>query len=252
MSAPSHPEIVGLLEAYLRLARDNSFAHVAISMVGHPGIAVADFAGEISLEESQQEAMGILRRRLDASVENWSFPAQDESLDASFVRYNVANGPLGFDFLCWLIDAEMTRIREGAPAPLKVAFWCGRSPELIMSSDKRSMWLDNVFRPALALIGAVEDERAIFGRNKPVFVARDIVAASIAGETVPKFKSPVGSPASPGAVTITLREAAHDAHRNSAADEWKKFCRYLEGNGERVIVVRDTAKAYQPFDTFET
>jgi len=51
----------------------------------------------------------------------------DETLDASHVCYKRRHtGPLGFDFIYWLVDAEMTRVREGAPAPLKVAFWCGQ------------------------------------------------------------------------------------------------------------------------------
>src|SRR4029079_2629381 len=94
------------------------------------------------------------------SIDNYKLPERDESLDASYVCYDCCRGPLGFDFLNWLVDAEMIRIREGAPAPLKVGFWLGKSSEIIGDElvwHRRQHWLKNVFRPLLQMIGAVED-----------------------------------------------------------------------------------------------
>jgi hypothetical protein len=263
------PEVVELLERYLALARKCPFGHVAIAMVGygapllqvaspptvpaqappsgHADIACCDYAGDISLEKSQKEAVQILNERLSASIANWTLPSSDAWLDASHVVYNVANGPLGYDFIVWLIDAEMTRVREGAPAPLKVAFWLGRDADSRMQRDQRRQWLDNVFRPALALIGAVEST-TISGRHKEVFVSRDIVAAAKAGERVPRLKGDaIGSL---NVVTITLREAEHWSERNSNLPAWIRFATDLRNNGEEVVFIRDTAKADEPLADF--
>lgn len=239
----AQPEVIELLNCYYSAAMQNPFAHIAICMVGHPNIAAIDFAGEVSLELSQLEAIGLLRERLELSVENWEFPPQDESLDHSFVRYNIANGPLGFDFFCWLIEAEMIRVRNGAPAPLKVGFWLGKDPERTMRDPRRRQFLEHVFRPGLALIGAVEDHRAIYGHHKPLFVPRDIIAAAKLGERVPRLRAP--EVIRTGAVTITLREAEHHPHRNSNTLAWMQFADYLRSKNpnDRVIFVRDTAYA---------
>jgi len=242
--------IVAMLEVYLKAARERPFGALAITMVGHPNVAAVDFCGEIALEESLREAVGLLDKKLETSIANWSLPPRNEALDASHVVYNLANGPLGFDFLVWLVDAEMIRRRENAPAPLKVGFWLGRDAEDRINRAERRLWLEKVFRPALALIGAVENETAIHGHHKPVFVPRDIVAAARRGETVPRFKSGL-PPRHPGAVTITLREAAYWQNRNSDLDAWLKFARAIARRGEKVIVVRDTAKAAEPFHEFD-
>lgn len=248
-------DVIELLEVYLETARKHRFDHIAIAMVGHPNVAATDFAGEISLEISQLEALGLLSRQLARSIDNWSLPARDEKLDVSYVCYNLANGPLGFDFLVWLIDAEMTRCRENAPAPLKVGFWMGRDAEDRMVRDHRRGWLENVFRPLLGMIGAVEDSTAVFGYSKPVFVTRDIVAAAENGERVPRLKPTRRlslSPEAEASVTITLRESSHWPHRNSNLDAWLRFASWLRTNGQHVVFIRDTEKADEPLAGFTT
>ncbi len=250
-----NPEVIALLETYLALAKEHKMHHVAISLCNYreptspADYACCDFAGDIILEKSQQEAVGMLYNKLGGSIDNWDLPPADSTLDASHVRYNLASGPLSYDFMIWLIEAEMTRVREGAPAPLRVAFWLGKEEKL---TPERSQWLDNVFRPILRMIGAVEDNTAIRGRHKPMYVPADIVKAYKAGESLPKLKpdriiEPVKSP-----VTITLREAEHWVWRNSNMEAWTRFARGLMDKGEHVIFIRDTAKAYEPLPGFMT
>lgn len=253
------PEVIELLEVYLEYAKKHPFGHICIVMTGHPNIACIDFAGEIALERSTMEAVNVARWRLANNAEALAFPLQDMSLDASYVRYHVACGPLGWDFFTWLMDAEMTRVREGAPGPLKVAFWLGREKAQIVNTDARTMWLNNVFRPALKLIGAVEDEGAMYGRCRDFYLHGPIVKAARNGEAVPRIKPPqhavdfVNACAYlPGCVTITLREAEHWPHRNSNVAAWLRFARDLEAQGERVVFVRDTAKAHEPIEGFHT
>lgn len=238
----STPEVIELLETYLEEAKTNRFSHVAITMVGYPNIAACDYAGDTVLQRGQLEAMGKLAATLQADIANVTPPEPDPSLSASYVCFDLRGGPIGFDFLVWLIDQEMTRIREGAPAPLRVGFWKGRNGRL---PSHNQAWLDKVFRPCLRFLSAVEDDAALLGRGKRVYVPRGIVAAARAGERVPTLRTETKSP-HPGAVTITLREAEHDPERNSNVGAWLNFARDLKKQGENVVFVRDTDKAYEP------
>jgi hypothetical protein len=53
-------------------------------------------------------------------------------------------------------------------------------------------------------------------------------------------------------VTITFREADYWITRNSNLSEWLIVARWLRQQGHRVVIVRDTAKAGEPFDDFYT
>ncbi len=250
-----NPEVIKLLETYLEIAKRHKMAHVAIAMASYRGeglrdMGVCDFAGDIALELSEKETLGLLMDKLDRSIDDWSLPKRDESLAANCVCYNVAAGPLGYDFILWLIDAEMTRIREKAAAPLRVAFWMGKNKR---TSPDRLMWLNNVFRPALAFIGAVEDDVALHGHSKEFYCTRDVVAAYKAGETVPKFKALDQFNYLPDSmVTITLREAKHWPERNSHFPAWLRLARTLKDRGENVVFVRDTEKAKEGIPNFPT
>lgn len=57
---------------------------------------------------------------------------------------------------------------------------------------------------------------------------------------------------SPKTITITLRESTYVTDRNSDLEEWKKAARDLEIMGYRVIFIRDTEKAYEDIEGFET
>lgn len=249
--AAGNADVIELLEAYLDVARKNDFGHVAIAMVGHPNVAATDFAGDIALELSSRDALALLGKKLQTSIDNWTPPPRDETLGADYACYDMANGALGYDFLVWLVDAEMTRVREGAPAPLKVGFWLGADAQDRINRDRRRMWLEKLFRPLLPMIGAIEDSAALRGRASRVYVTNAIVAAVKRGEPVPRLRSGWPHKVEP-AITITLREAAHWSHRNSNLEAWLRFASYLRDKGERVVFVRDTAKAYEPLGDFLT
>jgi hypothetical protein len=249
----SSPEILEIIQNYWYLAKTRRFDHVAITMIdaSDDTIACADYAGIVSLERAQYQAMSALRKRLESSIMNWTLPKPDPSLDGSHVVYSVAHDPMCFDYIVWLVNCEMARIREGMPAPLKVGFWLGANPDAVKADPYRMGWLNNVFRPALALIGAVEHDRAIYGTRREMFVTRNIVMASQLGQLIPQLKTDTRS-RFPGYVVITLREADHWPHRNSNIDAWRKFAAYLQKIGEKVVFIRDTAKADEPFEDFPT
>lgn len=247
----SSPEILEILENYYLLAKTRRFDHIVISMIDaeDESIACADYAGVIHLELASYRALSLLRKRLEVSIMNWTLPERDNSLDASYAVYNLAHGPLCFDYIVWLITVEMFRIREGAPGPLKVGFWLGADPSRI--NPQALLWLENVFRPALSLIGAVEDDKAIHGRPHETFVTGNIQTAAKMGVHVPQLRTTERSKY-PGHVVITLREADHWPQRNSNIEAWKGFAAYLESRGEKVVFIRDTAKADEPLDGFTT
>jgi hypothetical protein len=146
----------------------------------------------------------------------------------------------------------MTRIAERAPAPLKVCFWFGRDGKSGLDDPWRRQMFENVMRPALALIGAVEDPTAADGRNRMEFGFRDVVSRARQGAIVPRFRATTKNPiASADYVTITLREAEQWPHRNSNMQAWVRFAYYLENHGERVIFVRDTMQARNKLGSLE-
>jgi hypothetical protein len=173
---------------------------------------------------------------------------------ADHVLYNLGKAALSFDFTAWLIDAEMTRIREGAPAPLKVCFFNPASDSIGAQSEHGQIMLNKVARPMLKLIGAVETT-VPSGRSKEYYTYRHAVDAAKQGEKAPRFTASGQALAQAagleGAVTITLREAKYWTHRNSSED-WFSFATWLEYQGERVVFIRDTAKAHLPLDGFQT
>lgn len=238
--------IVELLETYLEHARAGRIKHVALSAAGDNNYSGYAFMGAVQYEKLNHKAASIMTDRLLASVENWTLPEPDPSLDLSYACFHCGHYPNGFDFLTWMAGREMMRVKHGAPGPLKVAFWRGHKPS-------HFDWL-KVYRPLLALMGGVEDDTALRRHDEDtIFTSKPMVDMYNEGIPLPKLTSVNPHPDLPkGVITITLREATHWPHRNSDVKAWTKFARYLQRQGEHVVFVRDTAKADEPLDDFET
>lgn len=245
-------DAIKFLENCIQVAKDQAMGYAICIMARDPGQYMAGFTGTVELEEKALEGLKELQGKIQLNIDNRTPLVNDKGLDASYVCYNITKSPVSFDFLTWLMDAEQTRIREGAPGPLKVGFWFGRDGKTGMSgSPGRQTMLDKVCRPGMELIGAVEDPIATYGKFKEFFSFKDIVNASKAGEPVPKFHTDREIDIEPGYITITLREAEYWPHRNSRIHEWTRFANYLKSKGERVIFVRDTSKADESIEGFE-
>lgn len=246
-------DAVKFLENCLQTCKDQGMGYAICIMARDPGQYLAGYTGTVELEEKALEGLKELEAKIQGNLDNRTPPKNDKGLDASHVCYNVTKSPLSFDFLTWLVDAEMTRVRKSAPGPLKVGFWFGRDGKSgLTGSDGRSKMLDKVVRPSMDLIGAVEDPMASYGEFKEFFSFRDIVKGSKAGEPVPKYKTDkvLDDVETGNYITITLREAEYWPHRNSRLSEWLRFARYLRSKGETVIFVRDTSKADEPIEDF--
>lgn len=246
-------EAIDALEHALQRARQGNVGYVVVTSIeSFQGGATAFAGGNGGAGVLEGLAVNLLREHaneLERRQLNFTLPDRNPLLGADYVCYNAARGPLNFDFIAWLVDAEMTRVREGAPAPLKVGFFWGRDGKAGFGTPRREQFFRNVVRPALALIGAVEDPAAVDGRHKSSYVLRDVSASAKRGETLPTFRASEIAIAnmrqSLGGrrpVVITLREADHWPARNSHLQSWFRFADEIERSGEFVIFVRDTAK----------
>ena len=171
--------------------------------------------------------------------------------------YDLGTCPASWDFLQWLINVEIERRKSGSGS-LQVDFEPGpkdgfRDDNLPRPLDQRKAILENVMRPALDLIGATE---CTSGHPFKSYLPRYAVDAAKEGIEIPKWHIPHYATIDALAylngrkpITITLREASYFPDRNSNVEAWTKFAKTC---GEDVIFIRDTAKADQPLDGFET
>lgn len=248
-------DVKQLLEQFQNAAKERPIGYLAIVGAEEPNQFMLGYSGTVELEKVAVEGLKKGITGLEANILNRTMPEPDSSLDASYVAYNITCSPLSYDFLTWLISQEMQRQKAGAPGPLKVGFWLGRNGGTGLGGmPDRQQMLNRVCRPAISLLshGAVEHPVASKGRFDEFFSYRRIVELCNEGIPVPKFRTNLRVPITPGYVTITLRETTYWPHRNSKLEEWLMFANYLKARGERVIFVRDTAKANEPVPGFET
>lgn len=250
-------EVIYTLDKWLNNAKQGNISAVAIVGCSGQGKLGMEYAGVVGKEIDSYFGLERLQQSLMDSINQRQLPpAAKEELTADHVVYNRCLAPHCYDFLCFLVNSEMQRIKEGAPAPLKVCFH-GEPPT--QNEYTRNMFY-NVMRPLLSVVGAVEDYTAIDGRRYNDYaVLKPTVDAFNRGEKVIKLKSTTEAVTAVNReypksdyVTITLREADHFPHRNSNIPEWIKFARYLQEQGQRVIFVRDTFKADDKLEDFET
>lgn len=255
-------EVIELFEYYLAEAKSNPKIGYAALIYIEAGTkeAKGGFGGDVILEPRAERGAQALAGNIRERIINRILPPRDANVPADYACYNLPAASISYDFLIWLIDAEMQRIREGAPPPLKVHFWYGRDGKAGLYLPAQQQMFERVVKPSLALIGAIEHPDAAHGRDYAQRHMRMITAQAQEGAKVPRFKAPVRAREAmrrwlgdTAPVTITLREADHWPHRNSNFQAWREFGRDLIKNGERVVFVRDTAKAQeQMIDGFIT
>jgi 6-hydroxymethylpterin diphosphokinase MptE-like len=165
--------------------------------------------------------------------------------------------PASFDFIVWLVAAEMERARVGYGG-LRITFLPGprngfRLDDLPPGLDERQKLFENVVLPSLSMVGA----RFGVGADlfPQIYTMRAITEAHRQGSPVPQLDPQVSAREIVEArlgdrrpVVITLREADYWPARNSDLDAWLEFAKEC---GD-VIFVRDTAKADAPLWDFET
>jgi hypothetical protein len=254
-------EVVELLERWLERAKLGQLSYIALAATEGPIHVYNDFAGLRGCEFAAYYGLAAVQKRI--------MTAQDEHLARPIVKsttadrycWQVNRAPCCFDFFAWLVMAKIYQAQEKVPGPLRVGFqWGEAGKDHALTTAGRWKFYDSVIIPGLALIGAVEDDTCVAdGRVVERYTFTDIVRACRLSHDVPLLRP---TPKAVEAmqvigydgpyITITLREAAYGAHRNSNMDEWRKLADYLTANGERVIFVRDTRFALEGIDGYQT
>lgn len=221
-----------------------------------PGFADAQYGGMVGCEFAANWGYDLLKRALMPSFSSAS--AAPNHLDLSYACYDLRRAPISFDIIPWIIDREMSRIRSGAPAPLKVAFTAPADDRPLTPGNR--LMLEAVLMPIVSMIGVIDPVAATAWNRAEYYCNRPVVEAAQRGETVPlltpsafgvKQAEKIVNGLPP--VTITLREIAdYDTPRNSRTEDWLRFAKFLQDAGERVIIVRDTRFAAEPLAGFET
>jgi len=244
----------GLQRALTRAAKGNVRA-VGIITVEHLGCE-SEYWGD-------ENARGLIVfgcETLKHVIVSSTAKMHPQECDYQIAHYDIGLHPICYDVIPWLAQAEMARIKNGAPAPLTICFVRTTNSMVELSQD-RMAFFEKVVRPALSLFGAIEDVRAAGGRYIDFVGLRDVADAASSGEQVPLIRPASAAIAAikeqvikdgPAPVTMTLRETGYYEYRNSNLEEWLKFARWLRKEGERVIVVRDTAKTHEPLNGFQT
>lgn len=261
--AYGNPEVVALFQRWLDRAKQGRLAFGVVVACESPVHAISDHAGSLGLTYAAN--WGLDTAKLIIMEKAHSRHMVPENMSGSDrVCYDVSKAPACFDFIAWLIIAEMNRRRAKAPFPLKVGFKMLDTPEEHEKHAKlRQGFYDNVILPSLAFVGAVRDNDSATAPVLERYTIGPIVEFAKAGEEVPLLKPSeegmkavqdylMEATAGQAPVTITLREADYWNYRNSNMTEWLKVAEYLEDQGERVIFIRDTAKAMEPITGFDT
>jgi hypothetical protein len=183
---------------------------------------------------------------------------EDEYAPADEAVFSLVAMGASFDFVTWLINALMYMRRHNAPGPLRVRFLCeslALEMDGVQTPDQgtiRGQMLNNVIRPAMKMLGVVEDDTICDNKRNFDCYYVDIGKHFLNGEQVPKFKSPPHVDRSDKLIVITLREAPYILDRNSKLDAWKAFARKRVADGYEILFIRDTAKAFEPLDGWDT
>ena len=247
--------VVEMLTNALEEAKKGKVAHAAVILVNNATNVNARFAGLSGMEIACNYGADLLKTSLMEVTQKRMLAPDNPNAPANRIYYDVFKMPISFDFAGALLGAEMARVREGAEGPLRVAWYLGPENDIkkALNTPEREQYFYGICKPLVRLIGAVEDQGAVDGRQAIECSFRPVIEGYLRGEPLPKLKAPkqysdtiaefLAESGGQAPVTITLREAAHSPHRNSNLPEWIKFADWLKEQGESVIFLRDTAKA---------
>lgn len=174
--------------------------------------------------------------------------------------YDLAVGPVSYDFATWLIAAEMARRASGADLlhvviqakPDGIDGWFRDKTALYPSAEMHwRLW--HLVMPLCRLVNAsvelVPDGQKL-ARQTLSHHAGPIIAAARAGAEVPRFSA--GEHAldavrrvtegGRAVVTMTLRDT-YEPGRNADARAWYGAAKDIEARGYTVVMVHDTSRA---------
>lgn len=178
--------------------------------------------------------------------------------------YDLKRCPPTYDAIAFIALAEAERLRRQAP---HVRFFIlpgdrhGFRNDLLWPQpiEERIKLRENVLVPLFSLLPSATACEVLntrppelteaYGFNQYSVGLPNLLRALAEGQRPLRA---VGARRDSKLVTITLREAAHHAKRNSDVDAWIVAALVLRERGYRVVFVRDTQKAGEAIPTFET
>lgn len=174
--------------------------------------------------------------------------------------YDLAVSPPTYDFLTALCMIERERLRVGADG-VEIVLLPGpkdgfrKAPLWPYTTAGREAALQNIVIPMAGLLPSCVGVRRQADRNAEgygVFTALHGFPnhMTLLREGIRPLRAL--SPKPGNYVTITLREAEHWPSRNSNVAEWLYVAEAIQCLGYRVIFIRDTRKADEPLEGFET
>jgi len=267
--ADGNAESIELLERWLKRTKEHGqIGFVAIVACENLKHVVCDHGGALELVCMANWGLDTLKYQLLARVHSrYDEPFEPPNVgpEADRIRYDITAGPACFDFIAWLVLAEMNRQQQGAPYPLRVGFsMTGTPEERALHERERASFYRNVIFPSLSFVGAIADEKSNNAPTMAKYTLRPVVEMALRGQKVPLLKPSAMAVSmmdtwlysfadKRAPVTITLRESKEKwKFRNSNVDEWLKMAEYLEARGERVVFVRDTDFADEPITGYNT
>lgn len=249
----ANKQVVACLERWLTKAKRGEMLHITVVGCDNYIHNAIEFAGAMDLCFAANWGLDTAKARLMAQLNTrHEMPVPTIAREqANRACYDISKGPACYDFMAWLVIVEMIRRKAGAPGPLRVAFKMEEGEaEAKKHTELREKFYDGVIIPCLSLLGAVIDPDSIHATPVDFFTFKEIVKWSKEGQEVPRLLPSTeaidfvrDNLKGIKPITITLREAAHTEYRNSNITEWIKVADWLKEHGERVLFVRDTAKA---------
>ena len=174
--------------------------------------------------------------------------------------------PPQYDVFTALVTCEIERIRRGEP-DLEIVFAAGPrdghrdTDSWPKDTRDRELLMERLALPGCRLLpSARRVSRCTARRPLQGEFGFDTKLYGL-GPQLKALADPNGRPLripgvrpehDPDLVVITLREATHWPERNSQVGEWIKAAVALNASGYRVIIVRDTAKAFEEIAGLET
>jgi hypothetical protein len=184
--------------------------------------------------------------------------------------YDLSVSPPTYDFMSFIVCAEMARIKSGAdyidfvivPGP-RHGF---RDDNLPPSIEERKLMLQRIIMPMPWLLPScssvtIIERGKIFREDGPIFpdgyhprinpVSYYGLQRMMEAFSADCFPLTLPAESIKGLVTITLRECEYWPERNSKISAWMDIADWIKERGLKPIFIRDTAKAGRNIPGFD-
>lgn len=215
------------------------------------------------LGQVEQMLSQVFNNRLDYTVKVHDGGMLDAALKENTLEiyYDLDQAPGSFDFIHSLGNAVL-HAHDHDYSTIKLQFrnnGMAQKPQdpVDLTHAHKSQMINNVVRPLVEMFGIQEVDEVRPDALNFHYMPSPILNNYRATGYLPDYQEKAEArkwaynKCRDHPITITLREASYWPQRNSNLPEWEKFARYIEKD-HRVIIIRDTGRATEFCDEFET